>query len=54
MNRILNRQQALNFIQTNNLIGIKAGKERTSFLDIWMVVVDNRIFARSSAHVGVT
>ncbi|MBK7109361.1 MAG: DUF2255 family protein [Chitinophagales bacterium] len=42
-----NTQQALNFIKTNNYTEIKAGKERTTFLEIWMVVVDNRIFARS-------
>ncbi|WP_312323832.1 DUF2255 family protein, partial [Soonwooa sp.] len=30
-----------------NLIGIKAGKERETFLEIWMVTVDSRIFVRS-------
>ena len=35
------------YIRSNNLIGIKAGSERKHFLEIWMVVVDNRIFARS-------
>jgi Uncharacterized protein conserved in bacteria (DUF2255). len=34
-------------LRTNSLTGIKAGKDRTSFLDIWMVNVDGRIFARS-------
>jgi hypothetical protein len=40
-------ETCLNYIRNNNLIGIKAGKERDTFLEIWMVVVDNRIFARS-------
>ncbi|MBV8326793.1 DUF2255 family protein [Chryseobacterium sp.] len=34
-------------IRTTNLIGIKAGLTRTDFLEIWMVVVHDRIFARS-------
>jgi hypothetical protein len=34
-------------IGSTRLIGIKAGKERSTFLEIWMVVVENRIFARS-------
>ena len=42
-----NYQQAINFIKNNNRIGIKAGKERPGFLEIWMVIVDGRIFARS-------
>ncbi len=41
------KQATLNFIRSNNLIGIRAGKERENFLDIWMVVIDDRIFARS-------
>ena len=43
----MNNQNALDFIKSNNLIGIKAGHDRETFLEIWMVVVDNRIFARS-------
>jgi hypothetical protein len=39
--------KAIEFVNNNNLIGIKAGKDRATFLDIWMVIVDNRIFARS-------
>lgn len=35
------------YINQNNLIGIKAGRNRDRFLDIWMVTVGNRIFARS-------
>lgn len=38
---------AIDFIRNNNLTGIKAGFERPDFLNIWMVIVDNRIFARS-------
>ena len=43
----MNPQTALDFIKSSNLIGLKAGHERETFLEIWMVVVDNRIFARS-------
>ncbi|MCS4225457.1 DUF2255 family protein [Sphingobacterium sp. BIGb0165] len=41
------KQKVLDYIQNNNLIGVKAGIERPDFLDIWMVVVQGRIFARS-------
>lgn len=41
------KQEVLDYIKKNNLIGIKAGIERPDFLDIWMVVVQGRIFARS-------
>lgn len=37
----------IDYINTNNLIGIKAGREREHFLNIWMVAVQNRICARS-------
>ncbi|WP_162055262.1 DUF2255 family protein [Pontibacter pamirensis] len=40
-------QETLAYIRNNNLIGIKAGSEREKFLPIWMVLVDDRIFARS-------
>lgn len=43
----MNKNTALDYINTHNLIGIKAGANRSTFLEIWMVVVDNRIFARS-------
>lgn len=43
----MNKNIALDYIKTNNLIGIKAGENRSTFLEIWMVVVNNRIFARS-------
>jgi hypothetical protein len=41
------KELAIEFISTNNLTGLKAGNERDTFLNIWMVVVNNRIFARS-------
>lgn len=37
----------LDYIRQHNLIGIRAGQDRPTFLPIWMVVVDNRVFARS-------
>ncbi len=43
----MSQEIVVNYIKTNNLIGIKAGLQRPTFLDIWMVVVNNRIFARS-------
>lgn len=43
----MNKDKALKYINTNNLIGIKAGLDRFHFLEIWMVVVQDRIFARS-------
>lgn len=43
----MNINNALEYIRENNLIGIKAGQQRLNFLEIWMVVVENRIFARS-------
>lgn len=42
-----NTEKALHFIKHNNLIGLRAGTQRQTFLDIWMVVVEGRIFARS-------
>lgn len=35
------------FLKENTLVEIKGGIERPTFLPIWMVQVDNRIFARS-------
>ncbi len=35
------------YLNNNTLTGIKGGLERDSFLNIWMVEVDKRIFARS-------
>lgn len=43
----MNKELAIDFVKNNSLIGIKAGLDRPNFLDIWMVVVDERIFARS-------
>ncbi|CAI8787141.1 DUF2255 family protein [Chryseobacterium sp. IT-36CA2] len=43
----MNKEIALDYIQNNTIIGIKAGYQRPEFLEIWMVVVQNRIFARS-------
>lgn len=43
----MKKEIAIAYINSNNLIGIKAGFDRPNFLNIWMVVVDNRIFARS-------
>ncbi|RLJ32464.1 uncharacterized protein DUF2255 [Chryseobacterium sp. 7] len=43
----MNKDAALDYIQNNTIIGIKAGYQRPEFLEIWMVVVQNRIFARS-------
>lgn len=40
-------QATIDFINTSNLIGVKAGNQRETFLQIWMVVVGNRVFARS-------
>lgn len=35
------------YLQANTLIGVKGGSTRKSFLDIWMVAVGERVFARS-------
>ena len=43
----MNNKNAIEYIDSHNLIGLKAGKERESFLEIWMVTFENRIFARS-------
>lgn len=43
----MKKEIAIDYINSHSLIGIKAGFDRPNFLDIWMVVVDNRIFARS-------
>lgn len=43
----MNKDKALHFINTHNITEIKAGEERTTFLEIWMVTVNDRIFARS-------
>jgi len=43
----MNKQMALQYVIENEIVGIKAGLQRETFLDIWMVVVNDRIFARS-------
>jgi hypothetical protein len=35
------------YMHNFTLCGIKGGRERESFLNIWMVTVDDRVFARS-------
>lgn len=37
----------LNYLREHTLSGIKAGASRSTFLDIWMVEVNGRVFARS-------
>lgn len=39
--------KAIEYIKSHNLIELKAGNKRETFLEIWMVTVDNRVFARS-------
>jgi hypothetical protein len=39
----MNKDKVLQYINSHNLIEIKAGQERTTFLEIWMVTVNNRI-----------
>ncbi|WP_426482865.1 DUF2255 family protein [Chryseobacterium sp. R2ACT005] len=43
----MNKDSALDYIQNNSIIGVKGGLQRPDFLEIWMVVVQNRVFARS-------
>ncbi|MBK1896475.1 DUF2255 family protein [Chryseobacterium paridis] len=43
----MNKQMAIQYVNENEITGIKAGLQRDTFLDIWMVVVNDRIFARS-------
>ena len=43
----MNIESIINCISLNNHFGIKAATQRETFLEIWMVTVDNRIFARS-------
>lgn len=41
------KEKAIQYINSNNIIEIKAGSERENFLEIWMVTISDRIFARS-------
>lgn len=43
----MEQDDILAYIRENNLIGIRGGSTPRGFLNIWMVVVDGRIFARS-------
>ena len=43
----MDKEKAIQYINSNNLIEIKAGNERETFLEIWMVTFNNRVFARS-------
>lgn len=47
MNKHTIQQEFLNYINANTLVGIKGGIDRATFLEIWMVSVGQRIFARS-------
>jgi len=40
-------ESILQYVRAHNLVGVRAGDRPRAFLDIWMVVVDGRIFARS-------
>ncbi len=40
-------QDFYQFISENTLVEIKGGKTRTTFLKIWMVSINDRVFARS-------
>lgn len=35
------------YLQTHNLVEIKGGTDRKTFLEIWMVAIEKRVFARS-------
>ncbi|MCM8568596.1 DUF2255 family protein [Gramella jeungdoensis] len=41
------QEDLYDYLDKHTLIGIKGGVERPTFLKIWMVEVDERIFARS-------
>lgn len=40
-------QDFYQYLHEHTLVGIKGGLERETFLDIWMVQVEGRVFARS-------
>lgn len=40
-------QDVYQYLQEHTLVGIKGGQKREQFLEIWMVVVGKRVFARS-------
>lgn len=37
----------INFVSTQEMIGIRAGRKHETFIEIWMVTIGERIFARS-------
>ncbi|WP_158563306.1 DUF2255 family protein [Chitinophaga silvatica] len=37
----------LNYISSEEMIGIRAGKKHETFIEIWMVTIGERVFARS-------
>lgn len=43
----MNTPDIISYINSNNLVGIRGGSKPRDFLNIWMVVVAGRIFARS-------
>ena len=43
----MSNKELIEYLNNNTLIEIKGGLEREKFIEIWMVNVDNRIFARS-------
>ncbi|AMP97126.1 hypothetical protein AY601_0155 [Pedobacter cryoconitis] len=47
MNDQISELEILNYINAHTLVGIKGGTNRATFLEIWMVSVGQRIFARS-------
>lgn len=47
MNEMMFPVELIEYLDSHTLIEIKGGVDRETFLKIWMVSVDNRIFARS-------
>ncbi|RAJ28144.1 DUF2255 family protein [Pedobacter cryoconitis] len=47
MNKENLQQELINYVNSNTLVEIKGGTSRVTFLEIWMVSVGHRIFARS-------
>ncbi|MEO6902279.1 MAG: DUF2255 family protein [Bacteroidia bacterium] len=41
------KQELIKYLNGNTLIGIKGGRDRERFTDIWMVNIDDRFFSRS-------
>ncbi|AKQ47092.1 hypothetical protein TH63_17925 [Rufibacter radiotolerans] len=49
MNNLHFPQEGLDYLESHTLAGVKGGTDRDKFLDIWMVAVEGRVFARSWA-----